>query len=302
MNSHARQIIFEWRRNENLLMVWRSTLTNFRGNPKVYLYMKQSFPGFCDGFISYMRQTLLQSHPMPGISVAEQVDAFNREFVGRFSQFIRDHVLGDDKVPIFSVTDGLPTSRFGADHFAKKDANCILATWSSVATPGVQARDDKAATAGTLQSGGYNPYYGLGDSRVVTGVVFADQSHLNTSSHVSALLDDKAIVALNRDAPAWTTTAFGNATPASDARLLSRRIFRSNEIGQESGVRMGEVRLQRRALDRDISETLHGDGEMSGLNRGYDMTPLYCRVQQKQLRREFYEPNQKPAEFIFSVD
>ena len=302
MNSHAREIIFLWSRDGNLLTVWRAILAQFPDNPKVRLYMRQNFAADADRFIDHMWQALRLSSPMPGTTPQHQVAAFNRQFLRDRCDFIVHHVLGDEAVPVYTVTDGLPTARFGAAHYAQADANCILATWNTVATQPVQARDDHQGSAGQLAANGYNPFNGQADSHMATGITFADQSELGTSSHVAALLDDPSIIALNRGTPAYMDTAFGNATPASDERLLSRRIFRSNEEGVETGVRMGEVRLQRRNLDRQITETLRNTGEMSGLSRGYDMSSLYCRVAQKQNIQQFYAPNQRPRQWIFSTD
>jgi hypothetical protein len=302
MNSHAREIIYLWSRDSNLLTVWKAIIAQFPDNPKVMLYMRQNFAQDADRFIGHMWQALRLSSPMAGTTPKHQIAAFNRQFLRDRCDFIVHHVLGDEAVPIYTVTDGLPTARFGAAHYAQADPNGILATWNTVATQPVQARDDPAGAAGPLQQGGYNPFNGQAQGHMATGITFSDQSSLNTSSHVSALLDDPSIVALNRGAPAYQDTAFGNATPASDERLLSRRIFRRNEEGVENGVRMGEVRLQRRNLDREITETLRNTGEMSGLSRGYDMSSLYCRVGQKQNVRQFYEPNQRPREWLFSTD
>lgn len=261
--------------------------------------MEQNYASHCNTFADYMIKSLRLSSPMPGTTPQHQIAAFNRQFMRIQCDFIVHHVLGDDAVPAFTVTDGAPTSRFGADHY-RQDANCILATWNTVVSHNPQLRSDRQATAGSLQSGGYNAYNGAGDGHMVSGITFCDQSGLNTSSHVSALLDDPTTVALNRTTD-WTNTAFGNATPASDARLLSRRIFRRNEDGVENGVRMGEVRLQRRNLDRDIDETLHADGEMSGMSRGYDMSSLNCRVDRKQQWRNFYAPNAPPQESLLRI-
>lgn len=328
MNSHAREIIYLWSRDDNLLLCWRAILAQFPNNPKVLLFMKQNFARLADQFADQMWQSLRLSSPMPGTTPQHQIAAFNRQFMRDRCDFIVHHVLGDEAVPIFTVTDGLPTSRFGAAHYAQADTNAILATWNTVATQPVQARDDPAGTGGQLQQtraaglstssvtrrnrpevsgrapydGGYNPFNGQASEHMATGVTFSDQSMLNTSSHVAALLDDPSIVALNRGAPAYQEVAFGNATPASDERLLSRRIFRSNEEGVENGVPRYEARLYQRNLDRDVDETLRNTGEMSGQARGYDMSSLYCRVAHKQSVRQFYEPNQRPREWLFSTD
>jgi hypothetical protein len=93
---------------------------------------------------------------------------------------------------------------------------------------------------------------------------------------MSQLLDNPYFVALNRESD-YTNTSFGTATPASDRRLLERRTFRNNSEGVENGISAYEARLQRRPLERDIDETLHG-AEFGCNLYSYDMGDLRCRV------------------------
>ena len=69
---------------------------------------------------------------------------------------------------------------------------------------------------------------------------------------------------------------FANATRDSDDRLLSRRIFRKNERGEENGIPSYEKRLYNRHLERDVSETLR-TSEFQAKVYGYDMSSLYKR-------------------------
>ena len=308
MNTHARQVISRFVSRPNMLMLYKDLVKIFSGNPKVTVFLNQHFAGLVSRFARTIEQEMLLSDPMAGATVSDMIWAFNTQFMRDRVHYIRSHVLGDEQVPEYSVTDGLPTSRFGLEHHSKS-ADDILATWNMNANHPVQARDDQQASRYYDQNCRprpsdyyYNPYQGRGDNHIVSGISFCDQSALNTQQHVSQLLDNSSIVALNRET-GYTNDAFGNATPASDARLLSRRVFRSNEHGVENGVRMGEARLQRRNFDRDIDETLP-DAERDGLNRGYDMQSLYDRVRHKQTARAFYQPrcNERfPKEFIYNA-
>lgn len=67
-------------------------------------------------------------------------------------------------------------------------------------------------------------------------------------------------------------TPFGVSTPAADARLLSRRVFR-----EDNRIPVREQKLYRRNLDRDIDESLAGE-ERGCMPRGFDMKPLYTRA------------------------
>ncbi len=313
MNSHSQEVIHFWSCDRNLKVCWDTIMAQFPRNPKVLAYMQRRYASHANVFVTMMVRQLRISEPMAGVSIQQQVAAYNRDFLRYMCDYIVNHVLGSEHVPQMTVTDGLPTSRFGPSHHAG-DGNCILATWYTTATNLPSARDDAAGDEGegsawsgrsTLRStdvrgGASRSDVDRNQSR--TGITFCDQSALGTSSHVAALMDDPSFVALNRGAPEYTNTAFGDATPASDRRLLERRIFHNNELGVENGVRMGEVRLQRRNLDRDITSSLRATGEMDGMARGYDMTPLYCRVQNKQQARAFYEPPAKPAGFVYNLD
>ena len=113
------------------------------------------------------------------------------------------------------------------------------------------------------------------------GFDFCDQSDVNTSMFYEMQFDTLYIRELNKDKDPHTATAFGESTPASDTRLLSRRTFRSNEDGVENGIPRYERRLQRRNLDRNLDETLH-DTQYDYQQRGYDMCDLITRTNNKK--------------------
>lgn len=334
MNSHARAVIARFVSKPNMMSLYYRITRTFNENPKVHVFLRQHFANLVSHFARTIEQEMGLSDMMAGTTYATMIYAYNERFMRDRCTFIQSHVLGDESAPAFVVTDGLPTSRFGAAHHAKS-ADQILQTWNMNATRGVQAREDqhgnhaggypRNAVSGLRASGAnganasgagisarlydpasaqhYNPHDGRGDDHVSTGIEFCDQSALNTSQHVSQLLDNSAIVSLNRET-GHTNDAFGNATSASDARLLSRRIFRTNERGVENGVRMGDVRLHRRNLDRDIDEALPGAERDGAMGRGYDMTSLYDRVDFKQAARAAYDPtcaNRYPGSYIYNA-
>lgn len=293
MNAYAREVIALFKSRPNLLAIWADLTSD--GNPKTLMFLREHFVRMIARFEQLMQQELGLSDPMI------TTRACTRLYAHRFSRyaqgFIHTHVRGDEDTPTYSVTDGLPTSRYGTNHHLQPSAT-ILQTWLHNSGRPVQAREDSqelSAGSGATITGAaaYNPYYGQTNGARTDGIVFCDQSHLGTSQHVSQLLDGSAIVALNRET-GYTNDAMGNYTPASDARLLSRRIFRSNEQGVENGIPVYEQRLYRRNLDRDIGEALrggeHGVGsERDCAVRGYDMQSLYDRVEHKQRARHAFE-------------
>ncbi len=119
------------------------------------------------------------------------------------------------------------------------------------------------------------------------GFNFCDQSDVNTSLAYEMQFNTLYIQELNKDPYPHTATAFGESTPASDSRLLSRRTFRSNEDGEENGIPRYERRLQRRNLDRNVDETLH-DTQYDYQQRKHDMCDLVTRTNNK---KKLYDTN-----------
>ena len=124
-----------------------------------------------------------------------------------------------------------------------------------------------------------NRHIGATNNGDVT-IDFCDQSDVGTSSYYDAQLNTPIMNAMNRDPQEHTLRPFGYANKASDERLLSRRIFRSNEEGVENGISRHEVRLQRRNLDRDNGETF-ADTQYDYMARGHDMSDLIRRTNNK---------------------
>jgi len=133
------------------------------------------------------------------------------------------------------------------------------------------------------------------------GITFMDQSELGTSNHVSQYENTSYKVWLNNDKTCLPheNKVFGDSTPEADERLLSRRIFRSNfatDKPVENAIPNYELRLQRRAIDRDIDETLH-NAEKGCLVLGHDMSTLYNRIDRKQQTQARYDPARFPSCF-----
>jgi len=134
---------------------------------------------------------------------------------------------------------------------------------------------------------------------MTTGIVFSDQRRFGTSNHVAQYENTSYKASLNsHDAP-WQYSVFGDSTPAADARLLERRTFRSN-FGHandangrsnkvENGIPTYELRLQRRALDRDVSEGLR-NAEKECIQYSHDMDTLYDRIDRKRVNNAKYDP------------
>lgn len=275
MNRNARDVIYVFRSTRNTDYL-KAALSDFFRNHKVEAFLRQNLAAFIENFIHTIEQELELSDPIPGVTCQEQVDCYNCQFIEDRIDFIRGHVVGDESKPRYTVTDGAPTSRFGAGHH-KKSANEMLQTWNMNSGRGVQMRED--TQSGDTYS---NPFTGGADNHVVSGVEFCDQSEINTSNHVTQLLSTSYMQALNRDPDPHTATAFGNATPSSDARLLSRRVFRANEAGVENGIPNYRRRLHGRNLERDISEGLAGT-ERDCIVHGHDMSSLRARVEHKKI-------------------
>lgn len=119
-----------------------------------------------------------------------------------------------------------------------------------------------------------------GNREQQASITYSNQDHVG-GDYYNMQFDNQYIRALNTDAQPHTQQPFGYSTPESDARLLSRRIFRKNEDGVENGIPRYESRLYRRNLDRDNGETF-ADTQYDNVQRGHDMTDLFNQVNRKK--------------------
>jgi hypothetical protein len=281
MNRFTRDIIYVFGSGENRKYLYR-TLVEYFHERRVTLFVNDHIDNLVDNFIHRIERESMMSDPIPGITVEDQIECYNCQFIIDRIEYIRNHVLSNsDNVPDeYTITDGMPTSRFGAAHHVQS-ADRQLQTWFYNSGRGVQGREDSHGDNND------NQYWGRGDRHLATGITFCDQSDVNTSNHVTQLLGTSYMLALNNDPQPHTNDAFGNATPASDARLLQRRIFRSNEAGVENGIPRYESRLYKRNLDRDVKEAMQGR-ERDCVVLGHDMSSLRCRVDHKQIVKKKY--------------
>ena len=282
MNNYAKAIVLEYASDENCRYL-RSVLSSHFDSPSVNAFLLHNLDMMMESYIERMEQEMSLSEPLPGITILDQVNCFNNKFIDETIEFVQTSVE-QPKVPMYMVSDGMPTSRRGLKHH-QMPANDILATWAMNSGRPVQAREDPSADIHP-----HNPYYGQGDRHMQTGITFCDQSELGLQNHIDQYNSTSYKMALNRPRYPHEDTVFGVSTPASDARLLGRRVFRNNERGVENGIPCYEQRLYRRYLERDIREGLRG-GEMGCMLSGYDMGDLYKRVDYKNRIHSYYEPN-----------
>lgn len=281
MNRYARSVIVEFVSAENKEYLHDSLISRFENNQVVFRFLAGHFDEFVNNFAITIEQELSMSEPLPGIRIIDQVNCFNNQFIDDRIHFIRDHVVANDDVPLYMVKDNMPTSRHGVTHYQKRP-NDILSSWRSAPGRGVQARED---TGSDVYSN--NPYQGSSD-HMSTGVVFCDQSSIGSQRHQDLFFGGSYIQSLNKTDRPHENTIFGVSTPESDARLLSRRIFRKNEAGVENGIPRYESRLYNRHLERDIDEGLRG-AERGCMVSGHDMSSLYARVDHKNKVRARYD-------------
>lgn len=169
-------------------------------------------------------------------------------------------------------------------------------TWNN-GSHGQRATNDPSST--NLQYHYARAPVRCGNKPANTGITFSDQSDLNTSNHVAQYENTSYKVWMNdsKTCLPHENSVFGDSTPEADARLMSRRIFRSNFATNnpvENAIPNYELRLQRRAIDRDISENLH-NSEKGCLVLGHDMSTLRNRIDRKQQTKAKYEPGSWPS-------
>jgi len=169
-------------------------------------------------------------------------------------------------------------------------------TWNN-GSHGQQATNDPSGTR--IQYPYARAPVRCGNTPANTGITFSDQSELGTSNHVSQYENTSYKVWMNNDKThlPHESSVFGDSNSAADDRLMSRRVFRSNFATDgpvENAIPTYELRLQRRALDRDIGETLH-NAEKGCIVLGHDMSTLHDRINKKQQTKARYEPGAWPS-------
>jgi hypothetical protein len=258
MNRYMRDLVQAFRAPSNAQML-RGTLSGHFRDPAVDNYLKTHFAGSIEGFISAIEHEMMDSEPIHGVDLYDELAEINQRFIDEQSEFIRDF-MRPEQVPVYGVNDGRPTTRLGTGGTADQ---MLDSWWYARRQP--QFRDD-TSEHGTVRSdfGG----------REVTGVTFCDQSHLGTQNHVDQYENTSTKFALNKYRP-HEATEFGVSTPGADERLLSRRIFRS-EGGVENGIPARQRWLHNRHNERNVDETMQSSRDNQV--RGFDMRPIHKRM------------------------
>jgi hypothetical protein len=279
MNRFAHNIQSQFLSQPNRDYLYRYLDAHF-ANPAVTAWLQRNLNELATNFAAAISQELSLSDPLDGTSILDNVRCFNGQFLRNQIELIGSQFY-QESTPTYTVNDGLPAGRcaFGAP-------NTILGNWIRDAGGSMDARDDSQADSGVPQP----PRRGK-----VANITFCDQGAIGNSQYLDQFFNESYVLALNKDRRceadplAYTNQPLGWASVATDDRLLERKVFRKNEAGVENGIPRYEQRLYKRNLDRDITEGLRA-GELGYKQRGYDMQPLYCRVDRKTAMRNMYKP------------
>lgn len=314
MNRYARELVGRFTAAANREYLKTAIIEYFgqqpnaaASGPRIMEYMREHFDDSVWNAAAKNEHEMRMSDPIPGVSIAAQLQCMNNVFIRERIDFIHTHVISNVETPdLYTVSDGIPTSRHGRG-WAKLSADQMLESWKYNANHPVRARDDPSGELGVgstpyagpaaehYSPGPHNSHYGMrpaGTSSAPTysGITFCEQEHLGTSNHLMTYENTAYKNALNREV-SYANTPFGVSTPMSDQRLAERRIFRSafSVDGVENGVSRYEARLQRRHIDRDPSEGFRGESRDCQV-RGYDMQSLYDRTDYHAAARDKNRP------------
>lgn len=269
MKQFTRSLVTEFTSAKNKALI-RGLIEKRAGRCRQPPDFAQFFASFFDARVDTWGSTVIaqefgMSDPMPGITVGEHVSSFNAQFV--------DDVFNTIPAPPPDIEQHEPG-------YTRHLGGCAASTLDSwrhdISRRREVARDDQ-----------------LGDGRIYAREVSATYSgvtELDTSYDAQcdddlargvydysaiARFETPTMKKLNQCEP-YLRKPIGYASPEGDARLMSRRIFRSNEAGVENGIPRYEQRLYRRHYDADASETFVADSR-GAQPSGYDMGPLYDR-------------------------
>lgn len=272
MNEFATNLIVALRAPQTKKALYGRIANYFKHNYAVLQYLDENLCSVVESFADKMKIELTFSEFIPGVKFGTQMDCFAAQFIGEQIAFIEDFVITTEP-DLYSLTDGRPGSRYvnsglSPDH--------LLSRWSSNPGRQISMRDDPAGL-------GCNPYY-KGYEGAAPLLTHCDQTQMGTQRHIEDYENTSYKIALNRTARPHENVPFGVSTLDSDQRLLSRRIFRNNERGEENGIPRYEVALYNRHYDRDIDETLTST-EYGYKDRSFDMCGLYGRVDARKATR-----------------
>jgi len=287
MNDFTEKVIEKFSSDKNCKFLYNRIKDYFLNSPetchdaknKVAAFLRDNFKKNAVHFIERIKEEMLMSDPLTGVSYLEQVKCLNTEFIIDRIEFIKENVL-EKTVQSFRVDDQHAT--FRNNNQLSMTPDCLLNKWKNSSGRNIQLREDR---------GGDNSTYGqrqkYSQSALTSGIEFCDQSSLNTQNHVDQFYTSY-MGGLNGDPNSYENTPFGVSTPASDARLLSRRIFRNNEDGVENGIPNYEKRLYNRNLEKDIGEGLQSS-EIDNFHYKHDVSSLHERIDHKnKIRKKIY--------------
>jgi hypothetical protein len=233
-----------------------SVLSERFNNDDVNDYLRKNFANLLETFLATMREELYNSDPLPGTTQREELEYYNNQFIESKCQFLLIHVVGET-TPRYSIADAHTRGKV-----VQRSAAETLERWRKAPSRSEQCREDPS------------------DRRQYTGVAldFCDQKNVGLQRHLD--LFDPASNPLNASRP-HEAYSFGTANAATDARLLSRSVFRRNESGVENGISRRESRLYARSLDTDVDESVIGQERGYSL-RAHDMGDLVRSVDRRQ--------------------
>jgi len=282
MNNYSRAIITQFLDIGNYHYLF-DALSKKYDDKRVDKHLDTNLYSSMKNYTSVIQSDLQTSRPLPGMTIDDQIRGFDYQFFLIQTDYIQEYVLHQQKIPIYTVTDGLPTSTH--QHCSADD---MLKSWLHNPGRNVQAREDQSGDLYKRDIDGAH-----------SGITFCDQSHLGTQNHVDMYENTLYKRALNT--AGYENTAFGVSTIASDNRLLGRSTFRKNEAGVENGIPRYETRLQKRNLERNVSEGLRDGGQERGnIILGHDMESLYRRVDYKNNVRDRYRGQDHPLHMNLS--
>jgi hypothetical protein len=271
MNEFATNLISALRSPQSKKAMHAKLSQYFGHNYAVLHYLDQNLCSAVESFADKMRIELTFSEFIPGVNFSTQLDCFAAQFMTEQIKFIDDFVIKAEP-DVYSIGDGKAGSRYTN---AGLSPDHLLARWSDNAGRQISMRDD-------VQGLNCNPYYKTAPNcsrrselggRAGPLLTFCDQSNMGTQRHIEDYDNTTYKIALNRTSRPHENVPFGVSTIYSDARLLSRNIFRKNERGEENGIPRYEVALYNRDIDENLTSTEYGYKD-----RAFDMCDLYNRV------------------------
>lgn len=209
------------------------------------------------------KREMSTSDMIDGLTMGEILDIINTDFLRYLCSYIQDYVYVEPELE-YTLSDGMPTGR-GHDNRPTEE---IIKEWSTKASRDITYRDDRDD---------HSNYNFASRGSQYTDIEVCNTENMNDNTLIDQIYGHKNFKRLNE--PRLWEGAFGHSTSESDARLLSRRIFR-NEGGVENGIPKRQQYTHHRNVDR-TSEGLR-PSEREYINNGFDMSSLRGRVSERR--------------------